>query len=246
MPQRTWSSDGGPSTRTLRIATGIVATGLVLGVGFGLGRVTAASSSAPAAHPPTSSSPSVAPDVPSWAIGATRMNAGVPVGYARTSDGALDAARNYELAFATPLTVNPDAYRAAKAAIATAAWREKDAPDVERTLAGVAPLITAAHQGHATRAVPFILSAQLGPHTADSAEVTVWGGLVVASDNVLAPHLRLAEVTYDLQWVGDWKVAGTTGSDGPGVTSSTVGAQTNALPAELGKNFEGIGDVAGT
>jgi hypothetical protein len=224
MPQRTWSSDGGPSTRTLRIATGIVATGLVLGVGFGLGRVTAASSSAPAAHPPTSSSPSVAPDVPSWAIGATRMNAGVPVGYARTSDGALDAARNYELAFATPLTVNPDAYRAAKAAIATAAWREKDAPDVERTLAGVAPLITAAHQGHATR----------------------WGGLVVASDNVLAPHLRLAEVTYDLQWVGDWKVAGTTGSDGPGVTSSTVGAQTNALPAELGKNFEGIGDVAGT
>jgi hypothetical protein len=186
----------------------------------------------------------VASDVPSWAQGATRMDHGVPVGYAHTRDGALAAARNYSLALgSSPLALDPATLRAARQFLDVPAFRATDAQRLERNLAGAAPLIATAHQGHATRVLPFIYTSRLDSYSGDDAQVTFWGGAVIASDGVLAPQLTLGDDTISLHWFGDWLIADNSSTDGPGVTATTTPAQTKNLPPELGREFTGVGDV---
>jgi len=173
------------------------------------------------------------------------MDHGVPVGYAHTREGAVDAAKNYLLALgATPLSVDPAATRAAYAAVSTPSFAQRNAPALERTLAGSADIIAAAHQGHATRDVPFVLTTRLDRYSGDEARVTVWAGVVFAVDGVAAPQEMTSEETYTLRWLGDWQIDDLADADGPGVKSLTGPAQTATLPDELGATFQGVGDVA--
>jgi hypothetical protein len=237
-------NDGFPSARALRLGAATVAGVIVLLVGLAIGRATASGSSAPANSGGTSSTPP-APTVPAWAAGATRMDHGVPVGYAHTAEGALAAARNYDLALnATPLIVDPVGTRAAYAVVSTPSFRQRNAVQLERSLAGSALIITAAHQGHRTRAVPFILTVRVDRYTADQAQISVWGGAILAADGVLAPQEMTAEQTYTLRWLGDWQIDDLADTDGPGVKSLTAPAQTTLLPDEMGSAFSGVGDVS--
>ena len=235
-------NDGFPSARALRVGAAAVAGIIVLLAGLVIGRATASGSSGPSTSGGTSPTPP-APAVPAWAAGATRMDHGVPVGYAHTRDGALAAARNYDLALsATPLSLDPAAYRDAVAFLDVPSSRDQDAAKVERYLANAAPLITAVHQGHPTRFAPFVITSRVESYSATDAQVDVWGGVVASSDGVLAPRLQLVLTTYSLRWLGDWRIVESAGSDGPGVAATTSSAQTNALPPELGREFNGIGD----
>jgi hypothetical protein len=235
-------NDGFPSARPLRIGVAAVAGVIVLVIGLAVGRATASGGSSPA---PAIATPGPARDVPSWATGATRMDRGVPVGYAHTADGATNAARNYDLALsATPLALDPQAYRDAVNFLDVPSARQADAARIERSLAALAPLITAAHQGHPSRIVPFVLTTRLVSYQGDDAQVAVWAGAVFGADGAVTPQEVLAETTYTLRWLGDWRVVDDAGADGPGVKALTTPAQTNDLPAELGRGFKGVGDVA--
>lgn len=240
---RDYGGGGLPSGRSLRIGAAVVVGVALLGIGVVVGRATAGSGHVPAtAGPPGSAT---AQRVPSWAIGATRMDHGVPVGYAHTQEGAMDAARNYDVALsATPLSLDPQAYRDAALFLDVPSSRERDAPRIERGLAALAPLITASHQGHPARVIPFVLSTRLLSYQGDDAQVAVWGGVVYGADGVVAPQMGLAETTYTLRWLGDWRTVDDAGADGPGVKALFAPGQTDALPAELGQDAKGIGDVA--
>jgi hypothetical protein len=232
--------DGFPSARSLRFGAAALAVVLVGVVGGVVGRATADSGP----RPPSTTTQPVASDVPSWAQGATRMDHGVPVGYAHTRDGALAAARNYSLALgSSPFALDPATLRAARQFLDVPAFRATDAQRLERNLAGAAPLIAAAHQGHVTRILPFIYTSRLDSYSGDDAQVTFWGGAVIASDGVLAPQLTLGDDTISLHWFGDWLIADNSSTDGPGVTATTTPAQTKNLPPELGREFKGVGDV---
>jgi hypothetical protein len=233
--------DGFPSARSLRFGAAALAVVLVGLVGGVVGRATAGS----APLPPATATQPVASDLPSWAQGATRMDHGVPVGYAHTRDGALAAARNYSLALgSSPLTLDPASSRAAQQFLDVPSFRAKDAQQLERDLAGASHLIAAAHQGHATRVLPFIYTGRLDSYSGDDAQVTFWGGAVIASDGVLAPQLTLGDDTISLHWFGDWLIADSSTTDGPGVAvTTTTPAQTKNLPPELGREFKGVGDV---
>jgi len=242
MARDDWTRDGFPSRRWLRIGAAVIAALALLLVGTAFGRATAGSGGR---APATVSTPqSAASVVPTWAVGATKMDHGVPVGYAHSREGAINAARNYDLALsATPLALDPQAYRDASAFLDVPSAREKDAARIERSLAAVAPLITAAHQGHPTRVVPFVLTTRLVSYQDDEAQVVVWGGAVFASDGVTTPQLVMAETTYTLRWLGDWRTLDDSGAEGPGVKALTTPAQTNSLPVDLGTDSKGIGDV---
>jgi hypothetical protein len=226
--------------RPLRFGAATLAVVLVALLGGVVGRATAGVGP----RVPSTTAPPHASDLPSWAQGATRMDHGVPIGYAHTPDGAIAAARNYDLALgSSPLMLEPAAVRAAQQFLDLPALRAEDARRLERRLAGAAPLIAAAHQGHATRVLPFILTTRLERYSGEDAEVTLWRGVVTASDGVLAPQLTVGEDTISLHWFGDWLIAGTSSTDGPGVTATTIPARTTTLPPELGRDSEGIGDV---
>jgi hypothetical protein len=232
--------DGFPSAQSLRFGAAALAVVLVGVVGGVVGRATAGT----APLTPATPTKPVASDVPWWAQGATRMDHGVPVGYAHTRDGALAAARNYNLALgSSPLTLDPASSRAAQQFVDVPSFRAKDTQQLERNLAGAAPLIAAAHQGHVTRVLPFIFTSRLDSYTGDDAQVTLWGGVVIASDGMLAPQLTLGNDTVSLHWFGDWLIADNSSTDGPGVTATTTPAQTKNLPPELGREFKGVGDV---
>jgi hypothetical protein len=231
---------GFPPARPPRFGAATLAVALVALLGGVVGRATAGSG----LRVPSTTTPPVASDVPSWAQGATRMDHGVPIGYAHTQDGAIAAARNYNLALgSSPLTLDPAAVRAAQQFLDVPGLRARDAQRLERTLAGAAPLIAAAHQGHATRVLPFIVTSRLDSYSGEDARVTLWGGVVIASDGMLAPQLTLGDDTISLHWFGDWLIADNSSTDGPGVTAITTPAQDKNLPPELGRDVRGVGDV---
>ena len=239
-----WTRDGFPSRRTLRLGGAAVAAVALLMIGTAVGRATAGGGGNPPAS--VSTPPQVSSVVPSWAIGAATMNHAIPVGYAHTRDGAMNAARNYALALnATPLAVDPAATRAAYATVSTPAFAQRNAAELEQSLAGSAAIIAAAHQGHPTRGVPFVLTTRIDRYSTDEVTVTVWGGVVLAVDGVLAPQEVTSEETYTLRWLGDWQIDDLYEARGPGVKSLTEPAQTNAMPDELGASFNGVGNLAG-
>src|SRR5579859_1626921 len=91
---------GGLSPKVLAIALAAIVGLVMLGLGFYAGRA-----SAPAARPATAA--------PASGPGPTRVENGVPVGYAHTSEGAVAAATNFLEVRLGPMMFSPDQYRAA-------------------------------------------------------------------------------------------------------------------------------------
>lgn len=153
--------------------------------------------------------PSAPPESSSVQTGPTRLEAGVPVGYARTDQGAAAAALNYSAALLGTLTVDE---RARAAALEVAAATPESAAVLDRAIVEAHsrpitdPAIGTAHWRWAP--LGYDVTAARG----DRAEVLVWVTLSQSRElHDRGGELELDAVagllTWRLVWSeGDWRV----------------------------------------
>lgn len=212
-------SEPRPNRRWRYVGYAVMAAILILLVAALVIRRPATRSSAPpAAVPPTAASS----PVPAVA-GATRLEAGVPVGYPHTQSGAVAAATNYLVAFTQPRmfqlpvrfqvlsvlagpTRTPDLIRAVEPGMQRAAQTLRVDPATGTS--GMGQLVS--------RLVP--VGYKVVSFEGDRARVAVWGtslsGVAGASSSMPVVNTWATD-TVDLEWDGDWKWAGFVESDGP-------------------------------
>lgn len=202
-----------PARRTISVVIGLLA---VLAIGIGIGRATR----------------SPQPDGPSAGAGRaqdqgletqpftgpSRVEAGVPVGYAQTEAGAVAAASQFTVALGSELVLNPSAREAAIGVIALPEG-EDDLKQLGELIGLFADRLNLTPEllddpGVVVRAFP--TGWDVASYTPDEATVRVWNtGLFVAPgrEAFMAPWNT---TTYRLRWSeGDWRVAGLTTEDGP-------------------------------
>jgi hypothetical protein len=175
--------------------------------------------------------------------GATRIESGAPVGYADTETGAVQAATNYEALEQGDLITDPAGYRAALGAVLAPDWVNEGTDQIERTLAGAASVIAAAHSGRTVRLRDAGLGYHVDAFSPARAEVSVWGAVAFGIDGEVPATVTTHTVHYSLQWLGDWKIAGR-GPDRPGPEAGPPAGQpvTATLPSEL-RSYRGYHDV---
>lgn len=201
------SGDGGSGgvARWLPIVVGIVAA---LVVGLIVGRATAPD--APSTERPAT--PNAA------GTGPTREQAGVPVGYARSSQGAAAALLNYSVVLSRLLLEPPERRGAALDVLATPEFATETARQLQRarTAAEQGPLGPAL-RGDGTaiyRGGP--LGFRVVRFSREEAVVDTWAFGVVAADPGLDPQMTFQTATSTLVWRnGDWKLAASRSRPGP-------------------------------
>jgi hypothetical protein len=142
---------------------------------------------------------------------------GVPVGYARSGDGAVAAATTYLAALAGRTVLDPAARRAALDAVVLPAARA----EVERTLrvdpAGAARAglpVALADGSLVARTIP--AASRLRAYDPDSASVEVWTVSLLGTRSLGKVTAAWSTTTVTLRWSGgDWRLAGLATRSGP-------------------------------
>jgi hypothetical protein len=226
--------------RWLRI--GAIAAGalVALALVFGIGRWTA-----PAAS--NGAQPTVRGQS---GPGPTRVENGVPVGYAHTQDGAVAAATNYLMVVDGPLVTQPDKYRAAINTLAAPEARVRLRQHAEANIGALQTLVSYATQGRAVvhRGIP--LAYKVDRYTGDVADVSIWAEGLIAVDGEMSMREIWSTTTVTAQWSnGDWRLsniaATTPASYGPAPTITQVPVQTVTLPPQLATYRSYRADVSG-
>jgi|GEM_PF-5961823 len=227
--------DSGMRFRAVLGCGTIVAIVITLGVGIALGRATSGRA-APAVTASTRPSPGmVTPPPPS--VGAPRIVAGVPEGFADTRSGAVGAANAILGLEAGDLMAHPDAYRAA--------WREMCTPAyfsnsgraaAEGVLAAQETnnhLLTNVAAGQRVYERAFPLTVDVLTYTDAAATVRTWS-LVVAHPGDGPTLLSFNAGTLQLRWsAGNWKL------DGGNASSSRSEGATGPLLLDSGPQLPG-------
>lgn len=184
---------GGSGSRTV-LARVLVAI-LLIGAGFAIGRW-----SAPDSVPPSESDGE--PDsVVESVVGPRALRAGVPVGYAPSEEGAMQAALNYVRALTPSPGETKEDYEGKLRAIASSEWGE----ELETT-------IDSWSEGEGEVAA---LRVKLNDFSSQRAEVALWVAGVVNPRNG-SPGAVWGRSFISLVWEqGDWKVAAEDGDEGP-------------------------------
>jgi hypothetical protein len=228
--------------RRLGIAAIVVGLLICLGVGVAIGRATVRSQ-ATTTLPTPSASPSTAA-----APGPTRVENGVPVGYAHTEAGAIAAATNFARVEGGPLVLQPDRYRQALATLATPKQQEAYRRAADQVIALLNSrfnqLVSNAARGTQTSIHAYPLSYSVVEYTPARATIHMWGMAVIAQQGVMAPVSLWTTGSTTLEWVdGDWRVSADKNdaiSLVPGPFGSTTTDQT--VPPEIA-TFTDYGDV---
>jgi hypothetical protein len=222
--------DEGARSRWLKIGGGVLAGVVLLAAGFGVGRV-----SAPAATGGGQQRASVSA---ASGPGPTRVENGVPVGYAHTPEGAVAAATNFETVMSGSLIAQPNKFAAAVGSMVA-----PDATDKLRLYGQKGPasfqqvmgLVSYAQQGRMVvfRAIP--IAYHLDRYGDKAAQVSMWVEVMVAIDGAKPLQETWATDVYGLEWVsGDWKLATTDGgSEGPTPVIAQSPVTTSQLPVQL-------------
>lgn len=173
-------------------------------VGLLIGRASAPSDSAAATPPPSN--------------GPTRMQAGVPVGYSRTRDGAAAAVASYQRAFADPEILKPDVMRRRIEVVASpdyvATMLAANSPGRERLARG--PIGQGIGHGIQTLYVGVPIGYRIESFSPHRARILTWGFTLLGNASAVAPRAYFGLTHVDLIWQrGDWKIAGTEASFGP-------------------------------
>lgn len=177
---------------------------LALVVGLLIGRASAPSDPAD----PTSPSSS----------GPTGTRAGVPVGYARTREGAAAAVASYQRAFADPAILRPDVMRRRLEVVASPDYvqtmLDANSPGRERLARG--PIGQGVRHGIQTLYVGVPIGYRIESFSLRRARVLTWGFTLLGNASAVAPRAYFGLTHTDLVWMGgDWKIAGTEASFGP-------------------------------
>jgi len=169
--------------------------------------------------------------------GPTRVENGVPVGYAHTQDGAVAAATNYLMVVNGPLITESGRYQAAVNVLAAPGAGSKLKADAATFGSGVG--LTSYHQQGRNvvfRSVP--LAYHVDNYTTSTADISIWTEALFAVDAVVAPHEVWETVTCRVRWVAnDWKLDSIAdysgGSQGPVPVASQPSVQAAQLPKQM-------------
>jgi hypothetical protein len=227
-----YNDDFGGRSRWLRFGALGLSAVVLLATGFGIGRLSAPASGSGQQRATVSGQNGPGP---------TRVENGVPVGYAHTPEGAVAAATNFVMVVNGPLNVQPEQYRAAISTLVSPGARgtlQSDGQNQQQAFQRVFGLLTGAQQGRADffRTVP--LTYHLDKYDSVHAQVSIWAETIVAVDGSYAPHVSWATGTCTVEWVaGDWKLPAVASypnaPDGPVPVTGQLPAQTGPLPVQL-------------
>jgi len=165
---------------------------------------------------------------------------GVPVGFARTQNGARDAAIAYVQMGDLVLSLDPSA---AAGVLRRVASRESSDEFVQSELFGFAQLRDALGRGSGPiRLRVGVVATRVDAFSPDRAEVRLWRVAILSRDGMTNPGEQWAMVIYDLVWEqGDWKIWSETDVPGPDpAASSSQLATPSELEAALA-GFEPVG-----
>lgn len=171
-------------------------------------------------------------------VGPTREPDGTPAGFARSRDGAREAAVAYTATLSQRLLyLEPDAAEAAVRAVAAEASADTLTNDVLAGLRTVRePLATGTG---ATWWVVEPLAAKVEAYTADRARVSVWVVRVLSRQGVVVPQSSWVTETVELVWEGgDWRLWSNESTPGP--TPVLDGSDVPASAAELDTELTGF------
>jgi hypothetical protein len=176
-----------------------------------IGRLTAPRADAPPLPRP-------APVATPHGLGATRTVAGVPVGYARTSEGAVAAMAAYGQALADPRVEINDRRRAE---VATAVGTARYARSLQDAGAGFAamrdgPVGQALRRGARAVFLAVPVAYRVLSFDRSRAVIVSWSVAIAASDTGIAPRAGWDTTTTTAVWEhGDWKVDQAQNRPGP-------------------------------
>lgn len=181
-------------------------------------------------------------------VGTARTPGTVPVGHARTRDGAVVAATDYTTLLAGPLILEPERYRRAERAIAAPSAGDRIAADGEQTIAAVEESTHAsAEAGRGTRVVVRYvpIAYRVAVYDGSGATISVWGLWLVAERDTLPPTQTWSTTALTLEWArGDWKLTSSTTSPGPTPQLGQPAVASPALPPQL-TDFEEYAHASG-
>lgn len=176
---------------------------LVLLAGLLIGRASAPSGEAVQA--PASSGPA-------------RVEDGVPIGHARTREGAAAAVASYQRAFADAAILQPGVMRRRLEVVASPDYVQTmlaaNSPGRQRLARG--PIGQGIRHGIQTLYVGVPIGYRIESFSARRARVLTWGFTLLGNAAAVTPRAYFGLTHTDLVWQGgDWKIAGTEASFGP-------------------------------
>lgn len=206
--------DGPRGGLSIGVVLAVVAA-LVLG-GI-VGRLTASDDESSSPSPPVSRAPATQ-------VGPARVQAGVPVGYERSEQGAAAALLNYSGVLARLVLDEPGQRRAALEVLGTDAFAERTAGQQQRARrAAEAGPLGAALRGEGTavfRGGP--LGFRVSRYGDDEAVIETWAFGLVAATSGLDPRMTFQTSTSTLVWQdGDWKLSDSQSRPGPAPAMDT-------------------------
>jgi len=194
-------------THLLRAAA-IAAAGLI--AGFAIAQTT---TDTPAPAPDARSEASTADSEPSTTgPGPTRVEAGVPAGFARTRAGAVAAASAYVRTGAAVMGMTDAEARAAVAQMAADGAAEAQADDLLAQLRRLRETL----DGEPATYRQAVAATSVDAFDGTRARVAVWHVGVLAAGDRFPPQAGWSISTFELVWEhGDWKVWSETIEPGP-------------------------------
>jgi hypothetical protein len=136
---------------------------------------------------------------------------GVPVGYARSEQGAVAAAANFSLVTANDALLDADALASAMETLAAPEWQEE-----ARTQAANGYQFVLDRYGEGADVTGAVLRYEVAEFAADRAVIKLWTVSIASGPLRPNPEEVWGVVTVDLVWTeGDWRVSRSESSPGP-------------------------------
>ena len=155
--------------------------------------------------------PAQAPDPLAVGPGPTTEENGVPVGYARTEEGAVAAATNFNLLSGRDDLLDREAMTTAMQTFAAPSWKSEAADQARNGYDYVAETY-----GDDADVSTAVLRYDLAEYASDHAVVELWTVTVLSGPERPNVDEVWGIVTVDLVWVdSDWRIAGIESSPGP-------------------------------
>jgi hypothetical protein len=217
---------------------GLVATAAVLGMAArGFLAPPGSTPSGATQRPVTGAGPAAGAEP----TGPRAVEAGVPVGFARTPEGAVAAAAAFVRTGQALLDMDSAEVEAAVRTMAA-----EGAADAQ--LADTGSRLAAAHEALAGSDAPIeyhqaVLAVRVDAYTARRARVSVWNVGVLSREGIAPPQAGWAISSFELVWErGDWKVWAETIAPGPApITNNAVPPATSAQLRERLAGFSDYG-----